>query len=123
MKVVVFDEASGEIIRTGYAPIGQVHLQAGPGEDVIPGEADDTTQYVDLDTLAVASKPEMSVTVDGTVVVAPPGVKFSVSGPAFTEGVADGTGTLQFNFDEPGEYTVRLELFPYLPAEVTIHAG
>ena len=31
-------------------------------------------------------------------------------------------GTLELTFDEPGTYTVRLELFPYLDAEFTINA-
>ena len=64
----------------------------------------------------------MPVSVDGHTIEVPAGVHFRIRGPVNLSGVAE-DGRMDLNISEPGEYTVTLKLFPYLDAEVVIHAG
>jgi hypothetical protein len=42
----VFDPATGEILRSGTCPADMLRLQAGSGEAVIEGDADDQAEMV-----------------------------------------------------------------------------
>lgn len=117
----IYNQSSGEIIRVASGPPAFINMQAAAGEAVIEGQGNDETQYVAGGQ--IVDRPQMPVAVNGTTLTAPIGASFNVTGPASASGVVDGSGEVEFVFSEPGEYTVRLRLFPYLPAEVVIHAG
>ena len=120
----VYEPDSGRILRSGTCPAGTATGQAMEGEVVLSGvAASDALDFVDLSTESVVPRPEMPVTQSGQTLTVPPGTEYEVRGPAFVAGTADATGTLEFEFADPGEYTVTLKLFPYLDAEVVIHAG
>jgi hypothetical protein len=65
----------------------------------------------------IVERPELPVTQSGQTLTVPKNTRFSVRGPAFAEGVC-ADGVLEFAFPEPGTYTVKLELFPYLDKEI-----
>ena len=68
---------------------------------------------------SLVARPEMSVTQAGNTLTVPSGTEYFVRGPATAEGITE-DGVLEFEFAEPGTYTVVLRLFPYLDAEVTL---
>ena len=46
MNYIVFDD-TGKILRTGICPPDLIDAQAGEGEFVMEGEADDELHYID----------------------------------------------------------------------------
>ncbi len=53
---IAYDEKK-QILRTGSAPLGMANMQAGPGEFVIEGVADDQTQKMEFDGLDESGRP------------------------------------------------------------------
>lgn len=127
---VVYKTTTGEILRTGRAPDDMLTIQAGAGETVIEGTANDATQYVAAGV--VTNKPPMGCTINKTTMLAngvdsatisgvPNPTTARVSGPASsTATVID--GTLQLTFDLPGTYKVALTSINKLPQEFAINA-
>ena len=58
----VYNDASGEILRCGSCPAGDLYLQAGTGETVRQGTADDSTQAWDSSTMQLVGRPSPSST-------------------------------------------------------------
>ncbi len=56
MNYIVYSETE-KILRTGFAPIGMGNMQAGPGEFVIEGVADDRNQKMEFDGLDESGRP------------------------------------------------------------------
>jgi hypothetical protein len=123
MNFMVYD-STGRIVRHGSCPEVDFLSQAShPGEMVMEGTANDSTQYI-LDGV-LTDKPAQPMTVDKTVV--------NVNEPVTIANVLPGTsaevdgesaivddGILEVIFDTSGEYGIRLSLFPYLDYEATI---
>jgi hypothetical protein len=127
VEFYIYDD-TGEILRTGNAPVNMVDIQAGDGETAAVGSANDLTQYV-LDGV-LTDKPEMPIIIDKTSIAAngtdlvtitgvPSGALVQVGSLASGE-VMD--GELYLSFDEVGEYEVTFSLFPYLDYSVKISA-
>jgi len=126
---VIFD-ATGKIERVVDCPDSMATRQVKSGESIIPGVANDNTQYVVAGV--ITDKPPMTTAINTTTVPAdgvtpititgaPIPCNFEVTGPANYFG-SDPDGTLQLTFNLAGTYTVKLEAFPYLPMEYTINA-
>jgi len=119
----VYDATTGEVLRSGYAPVSMVAMQAGTGEATLEAAADDATQYVDLTSVpAIAAKQTMApvttittgqVVLDGLpdpCIVACNGQEAAVTG-----------GTVTLAFDLPGDYEVTLSAPPqYLEHTLTV---
>ena len=130
MKYTVYAAPTGKILRYGECPEDLVQLQAiGPIEQVISIDCDsDITQYIQDGE--VVSRPDPLVIINNSNTSAdgvtpcvlsniPSGSVAKVGGN--TVGVIY-DGVLELTFDEPGDYIVHLELFPYLDTEFTINA-
>jgi len=118
MNFLIYWIGTGRVERVIFAPSSEyAELQLVPGQGFVQGTGDDTTHYV-LNG-AVTLRPEMPVSQFGNALNVPPGTEFSVRGPASMDGVAT-DGTLEFEFAEPGTYTVTLRKFPFLDREVTL---
>jgi hypothetical protein len=57
IAVYVYEASTGRILRSGSCPKEMISNQAGEGEVVVEGEANDLTQCVDLTTLELIDKP------------------------------------------------------------------
>lgn len=123
---IVFD-VNGKILRVGYAPSDMINIQANENEFVIRGYADAATQFIVSGF--VADKIQMPVSVDKTDINAdgidtitvsdiPENCAYSING---MEGIVT-DGQMSLTFDDPGEYNLKLSLFPYLDYSVMINA-
>lgn len=123
----VYDPASGRIVRTGATHITAFEAEAEEGFAVAEGFADDTLHYV-LDG-QIVDRPqfpvarEASVPADGettfTLAELPEGTEVQIDDGA---PIVLPDTTLELTFDAPGTYTLYLRRFPYIDAQVTIHA-
>lgn len=119
MRFLVYSVDTGEIKRLVSAGTTEGALiQVQSGEDVIPGTANDAAECIDLSTLNVVPRVDIPYSALGTTLSGLPNpTKIRVFDDYFTvtDGVAD------FNFAEPGDYTVIMRSPPYLDTEATIH--
>ena len=115
-------------MRSGTCPPGDLFLQAGPGEFVMEGRANDLLDYV-VDGV-VRPRPVMPVMFDNATVPVgsevtftgiPAGANVRVSGPA-TDAFTVPDGELVMTFDVPGTYRVSIEKFPFRDFEATCDA-
>lgn len=91
---------------------------------------DKDRQYVDVAQGTLVERPEFEITCTQETIPAdgetPAVIEGIPAGARVTTGAetleADGT-PLEFITDIPGEHSIRIECFPYLPEEVTIHAA
>ena len=120
-EFVVYKEATGEITKFASGSLEFAELQVEAGEALLPCEAPER-RGVYVYQGEVTPRPEMPVQITNQTVTVPPSTEFNVRGPAELSGQADETGVLEFEFDEPGEYTIELRCFPYLDKEITLHA-
>jgi hypothetical protein len=134
-KYTMYEIKTGRVIQTGFSVDANLYLKKSAETDVILDVHADSTQYVSDSRLC--NRPSMvedlgfsldkvSIHADGIDVATMSNIPTSsmvvYSGPdsARRELVQD--GTLEFVTDIPGEHVIRIECFPYLPEEVTIHA-
>ena len=120
----------GRILRYGLCPTSDMLLQAGAGEFVIEGQANDMLEYV-VDGV-IHPRPVMPVQFDNATVPAdgmsavtltgiPTDAMVRVRGPA-TDAFTVHDGTLEMTFDAPGSYRIGIEKFPYRDFEALINA-
>ena len=125
MKTVVhYKVSTGEIQQVTHT-IWPDLVQKGENQELLQidgQQAITNMQYVDTSKKQVFDRPEMPVVVSGTTLKVPANTEFVVNGAAELTGQADETGILEFEFDEPGEYVIRLINFPYMDKEVIIRA-
>ena len=110
----VYDPRSGRILRT-ITGSADLPSQAFDGEAELDVFGNAASHYV-LNG-KITERPVLPVTQSGRTLTVPKNTRFSVRGPASAEGVC-ADGVLEFAFPEPGTYTVKLELFPYLDKEI-----
>jgi len=128
MKSYVVRDVKGEILRTGVCSEGDISLQASPGQTVEVSVAPvcDSTHY--HNGTAYEDRPSfdlqptsLTTVVDQAITIAniPVGTLVSQDGNAVT--VDD--GSLDFESDVTGTFTLTFENFPYKPAtiEVTVN--
>ena len=113
-------DTTGRIIQVGSCLDAFVDSQAWEGVGVMRGEADPTLHWVQDGEIVL--RPEMPVSITGCRVEVPPKTSFTVTGKVYLQGEGDESGILDFQFDEPGEYEVRLENFPYQDKTVVLRA-
>lgn len=112
---------TGKVHWVGSCRPEDVELQVAglSGRCVLAGVELKSGEYVDPNDGMPKLRPEMPVTQDGNTLTVPPNTEFQVIGPAETSGVTE-DGVLEFEFSEPGTYTIKLSNFPYLDTEVIL---
>lgn len=111
---LVYDVASGEILRSGTAPAAQHALQAiEPGEAVLSEAGDDASEYVDLATLGVTARQAMTpatTITTGQVEITGLPLPCTIAWEGQEAEVTDGIATI--DFDEPGDYALTIRARP-----------
>jgi hypothetical protein len=115
MNFVVYDDA-GRILRSGSCMEMDFEAQAGPDEFIIEASGSDESDYVASGN--VVSRPLLPVEVSGKTIIVPSGTVFTVLSPRMSGIATD--GVLEFEFSEPGKYTVHLSNWPYRETEVIL---
>lgn len=123
MKFIVCD-ASGSILRTGSCLDEDFRAQAGPGEFVYEGVANDKTQFIDLQTHTInnfrtmQAKYEKRADADGAEVHAitglPRGASLVVNNNDFFQLEGDDT-EVEFHFVDNGLYEIECSAVNYKP--------
>ncbi|KQV51364.1 hypothetical protein [Duganella sp. Root336D2] len=132
MKDFLIYNAVGQIIQTGSVIEAMLSLQADPekGRFMLEGVAS-----LEIDRVVegkVVRRPDMPHTVSALTVPAdgssaitlrgvPAGASVRIAGPTSASGTADGTD-IALTFSLPGQYSISLELFPYIGAKEVINA-
>jgi hypothetical protein len=127
---VVVNGRTGKILRTGNCPERMVYLQEIAAHEVAFAEAaDDQLHYYDIATAQRMDRPPMQAALSASTVPADGVSEVSLTGLPIpcvvrveqtTYHVPD--GRLDISFDLPGRYVLRVEAFPYLPAELEVTA-
>lgn len=116
MNYIIYDIASGSILKSLSCPEDMIELQIDDSTSYIEHErVDDSKFYIVNDT--VVPRPTFSESVSGT----------TISGlPIPTTVIAEGTpytitdGSAELSFSLPGTYKVRLSSFPYQDKDVEV---
>ena len=123
-----------------YTDTGRIHCSGTSSDEMLDQDysgqglslaaiaSSPNTQYISNNMLL--ERPDMGCLISATEVLANSTASATISNvPVGAEAFINRTnigvvndGTLELTFDEPGTYTVRLELFPYLDTEFTINA-
>lgn len=133
---IVYEGATGRILRSGTASEAQAGLQADPsaGERLLlEMTADDMTQYIDVVAGQVLDRAPMAAIIDKTTLVAEgadtctitqiaAGVMARVEGGDTFADVVITDHVLLLDVDSPGVYRVTLSGFPYLTQSFEITA-
>jgi hypothetical protein len=64
MKNYAVHDMSGKILRTGICPDDMIEIQAQEGESVIEAIANDTTDWIDIETSQVIKKPNQYLDIE-----------------------------------------------------------
>ena len=110
----VWFDAAGKIVRVVYCKPAERAGNARPGCDWIEAASapDPDIQWVDAGE--IAARPAQAPTLTGLVLASlPDPCEVIIEGTRYE--VTGGTATLSFSL--PGTYAVRVEAFPYLPAD------
>lgn len=113
----IVHDNEGRILRSGLCQKETIHLQAGDGESVMAGKADDTKQYIDCGR-AVA-RPVFDPIIRGLNLSGlPTGVEVYVDN--VMAGQCD-SGCVEIEKEsELDTVEVRLTLFPYIDKEIVL---
>lgn len=121
---------TGRIVQQLALPEGMEYYDANSVllyEGSISGE----THYI-VDSVPV-NRPLMETAIGKSTILAngedtseitgiPEGAKLTITGPISLEPVVVDEGAIQFSADVAGDYTIRLECFPYLDWQGVVHA-
>lgn len=125
-QISLYRKVSGEILRTVTCDARHCTLHCKEGEDYIDGAYSGETFFVSPATGDVTQRPALNAPVPATPIKAGNGV-YRVDGlpiPSRVTVDADvyhvDDGCIELSFDAPGTYLVRVEAFPFLPAEVRV---
>lgn len=124
----------GEIIQSGNCLSSSIQDQRPLlTDEVIEGISDDSLHYIpDLNTPVITLKPQNTITINKTEVIAN-GVdkiilsnvlinsNISITGPILLSNITDGSA-IELTFSTLGEYKIIIDLFPYLIYEQIINA-
>jgi hypothetical protein len=133
MNYLIYDTTTGRIVRTGSSQDPLIQ-EVDAGQDILVEEADQRTEYVDLNTLTMDPKAAASFSVDKVAVLANTVDEVQLQGldegdevtvryegriiDYFTYGPGDDALT----FEYAGEYTVQVRPLYKLENEVIIDA-
>lgn len=121
---IVYNTATGEILKTGKCPTDMMQAQAHEGETVMQGSASDLNNYI-VDGV-VTAKQAQQTTIDKTLISAngidsilisnvPTNAKLTIKNTktfALNESTISGNG--EFKTVDAGQYEIKVEKFPYL---------
>jgi hypothetical protein len=108
--VLIIHDSAGRI-----ATIISSQIPSGGGEIVTTTDPDvsSSTHYVDDGDLV--ERPGMAASLDGYVLTAPVGATWRLTEPALSldeTGAVGGDGEVEFEFDDPGTYSLLVTNFP-----------
>lgn len=116
-QLFVVCDVDGVILRTGSCPPLMVPMQAGNGETVLPGTADQPNQYVDLLSGKIVNKLILAPLVTGLLVTGLPSpCEVTIEGET-TEVIG---GEVTFDFSLPGTYFVEVAAKHHRPCVVEV---
>ena len=126
VKYVVYND-KGSICRTGVCSEGDVYLQAGIGESVMLGEADDLLQYVEGDAVKMKQPLEvvwssLQVIADGVDEIVLDGLPIPCTVYVDGEAVDVLDGNFEFSTEDIGSYNVKVDHPKYLMEEWRVEA-
>ncbi len=133
MNYLVYDTTTGRIVRTGSNPDPLIQ-EVEPGQDLLIEDADQRTEFVDLNTLTVDPKAPASFSVDKVAVLADGVDKVQLQGlddgdeitvryeGRVVEYFTYGPGDDALTFEYAGEYTIQVRPLYKLESEVIIDA-
>lgn len=117
IKGIIYNETTGEIIRTVSCPLHELHMQEQDGEDSML-----VSDYFPDDLFFVLEgqivpRPPMPITANGNVLSdVPIGAELRVDSQVYP--VTD--NTVELEFPVSGTYRVELNMFPYLPFQLEV---
>mgnify|MGYP006132953845 CR=1 FL=1 len=118
VKYVVYND-DGTICRTGICSEGDVYLQAGIGESVMLGEADDLLQYVEGGAVKMKQPLEvvwssLQVIADGVDEIVLDGLPIPCTVYVDGEAILVEDGNFEFSTEDTGSYRVQVNHPEYL---------
>jgi hypothetical protein len=119
MKYAKFDSTTGQMLSLIDTPVEITHQ---PENYLIKQVPDSEPRYFDFTTDEAVKCTEMPVEINGTEIKVPEGTRFRIRQPSI-KGDDGETGSLEFQFSEPGEYNIVLYHTKHLTKEVTIDAS
>jgi len=124
---IICEPITGRILGTGQCPNNMVDMQKGDNEILILGKANESLHYFDFSGPSPVRRDKVPLPISINKMAVTIGEEVVISGiPIGTRAEVDGDvaiindGTLEMTFDTFGEYTITLELFPYLDWKGTI---
>jgi len=126
---IVYQDSTGEILRSGGAPSDMISLQSGPGETALASAGEnDANSYVDISgTPTITAKSNMVLTTDNTSIVADDVAVSTTTGVPVgtTVSVAEvdtsvDDGSFEFSTDTAGSYECEYKNFKYFTTTITI---
>ena len=124
VSYIVFDNSSGEIVKTGSCQESDADLQAGAGQTsrVLKGDWNDVDHYYDGESFA--QRPSFDLQ--------PSALEFSAGQVFRVNNIPEGTeitypggsvtvddGFIEWSTIEPGKYEFEFENFPYKPEVIS----
>ena len=126
MTITVYNDSTGEIIRTVSASPKMILVQCNEGEGYVLGAANHALQYIDVIKKVAIFRPNMSTTLPDSIattetatLTGPEGAVVTITGPVNGTEILD-ADWLEISSDIPGTYTIKVTLFPYIDAEYTL---
>lgn len=126
MTITVYNDSTGEIIRTVSASPKMILVQCKEGEGYVLGAANHALQYIDVIKKVAIFRPNMSTTLPDRIattetatLTGPEGAVVTITGPVNGTEILD-ADWLEISSDIPGTYTIKVTLFPYIDAEYTL---
>jgi hypothetical protein len=120
---VVFEKATGKVLRTGDAPKKMIAIQASDaGEGVVEWSGETGGIYVDVENAAICRQTPIAATsqIDGRMIsitgLPVPCVLQVDYGNPYE--ISDGMATIEFNL--PGDYEIRVESVRFLPLTLKV---
>lgn len=131
----MYEIKTGRVIQIGSSLDINLHLKKSAETGIVLDAHASSTQYVSAGKLCErpsmvedlgVSLNKVDILADGvdaaTLSNLPDSSTVIYRGPDSVRRELVQDGTIEFVTDIPGEHSIRIECFPYLPEEVTIHA-
>lgn len=117
IKGIIYNETTGEIIRTVSCPLHELHMQEQDGEDSMLVDEYLPDELFFVFEGQVVPRPPMPITVNGNVLSdVPVGAELRIDNAIYPVT----SNTVELEFPVPGVYRVELKMFPYLPFQLEV---
>jgi len=123
INYIFYDELTGQIQGRGYFSEGTlVNKALHSGRNLLEGVCDIATHYVDLATMTITPRPEITATINKSTITADNTDTFVLSGlPLSCQVSVEDVGVFSVDDGEfgfatplPGNYKVTVEQFPFM---------